>query len=138
MPFRGQRRPSEISLSSLFVGLLFVVLALVIIGCVGLRRCWTNSSERVKIEPYGDVLDTPLVDPDSEGRDNEPQLLRDFKSLVQTDYMMAEAIYAGGVFAILLWFSQQGVRVYKHCYFMPDSACPWQVEPSLADTLLQL
>lgn len=70
------------------------------------------------------LLDTPLLDPSQES-DNEPRLLRDFKTLFNRDRELAEALYAGGVFAVLLFFSQQGVRVYKHCIFMPDDMCPW-------------
>ena len=32
---------------------------------------------------------------------------------------------AGLVFAVLLFFSQKGVSLYKHCVFMPDNTCPW-------------
>lgn len=28
---------------------------------------------------------------------------------------------------VLLAFAQQGVRLWKHCYAMPDSLCPWDV-----------
>ena len=72
-----------------------------------------------------DLLDRPVIDPESPRRDDEPALLTAFKKLVDEDYQMAEAIYAGGVFAILIFFSQQAVRVYKHCYFQPDKLCPW-------------
>ena len=77
-------------------------------------------------------LDTPLIDPTRDGGKSEPQLLRNFKALFKSDYQMAETLYAGGVFAVLLFFSQQAVRIYKHCYFMPDNTCPWDVvSPSM-------
>ena len=70
------------------------------------------------------LLDTPLIDPTQDNA-NDPEFLRQFKQLVNDDYNFAEALYAGGVFAVLLFFSQQGVSVYKHCVAMPDAACPW-------------
>jgi len=70
------------------------------------------------------LLDTPLLDP-LQSAENEPKLLRDFKELFVRDREMAEAIYAGLVFAVLLFFSQKGVSLYKHCVFMPDNTCPW-------------
>ena len=70
------------------------------------------------------LLDTPLIDPTQDNAD-DPEFLRRFKQLVNDDYNFAEALYAGGVFAVLLFFSQQGVSVYKHCVAMPDAACPW-------------
>ena len=70
------------------------------------------------------LLDTPLIDPTQDNAD-DPEFLRQFKQLVNDDYNFAEALYAGGVFAVLLFFSQQGVSVYKHCVAMPDAACPW-------------
>ena len=70
------------------------------------------------------LLDTPLIDPTQDNAD-DPEFLRSFKQLVNDDYNFAEALYAGGVFAVLLFFSQQGVSVYKHCVAMPDAACPW-------------
>ena len=72
------------------------------------------------------LLDRPIIDPTAAG-ENEPQLLRAFKQLVETDYPLAEALYAGSVLAVLLFFSQKGVSIYKHCYFMPDQQCPWAV-----------
>ena len=59
----------------------------------------------------------------------EPQLLKDFKALVARDYVMAEAIYVSVVFAGLILFAQQAVRVYKHCIFSPDNVCPWRFMP---------
>jgi len=26
---------------------------------------------------------------------------------------------------VLLFFSQRGVSLYKHCVFQPDALCPW-------------
>ena len=78
-------------------------------------------------------LSRPIIDPDRPGDENEPQMLRDFKRLATEDYQLAEALYAGLVFSILLWFAQQGVRVYKHCYFMPDSLCPFGDATPLLD-----
>ena len=70
------------------------------------------------------LLDTQLFDPTDDNA-NDPEILRQFKQLVNDDYPFAEALYAGGVFAVLLFFSQQGVSVYKHCVAMPDAGCPW-------------
>ena len=70
------------------------------------------------------LLDTQLFDPTEDNAD-DPEFLKKFKQLVNDDYNFAEALYAGGVFAVLLFFSQQGVSVYKHCVAMPDAACPW-------------
>ena len=96
-----------------------------------------NIGERIS-ESVNRLLDTPIIDPTQEGGKNEPEWLRRFKDLVATDYQLAETLYAGCVFAVLLFFAQQGVRIYKHCYFMPDKLCPWEVVPSLADELLKL
>ena len=82
-----------------------------------------------------DFLDTPLIDPARDGGKDEPQLLREFKALFNSDYQMAETIYAGLIFAVLLSFSQQAVRIYKHCYFMPDKTCPWDVISPSMDVL---
>ena len=72
-------------------------------------------------------LDKPLIDPTRDGGSEEPNLLRQFKELVNSDYELAQTLYVGLVFAVLLAFAQQGVRIYKHCYFMPDKLCPWDV-----------
>ena len=85
----------------------------------------TNLSDKLN-----SLLDTQFFDPTEDSKYNEPAPLREFKNLWNSDQGMAEAVYAGGVFAILIFFSQQGVRVYKHCYFMPDAQCPWNVEPA--------
>jgi hypothetical protein len=47
----------------------------------------------------------------------------------------ATTLYIGFYFALLLAFAQQGVRIYKHCYFEPDKLCPWDVGPAV-DQLL--
>ena len=46
------------------------------------------------------LLDTPLIDPTQDNAD-DPEFLRRFKQLVNDDYNFAEALYAGGVFAVL-------------------------------------
>ena len=79
------------------------------------------------------LLDAPIIDPGARDSADQPKLLRDFQQLITDDYPMAEALYAGSVFAVLLFFAQQGVRIYKHCYFMPDKLCPWA--PSAEDLL---
>jgi hypothetical protein len=68
-------------------------------------------------------LDQPWLDPNSEVN-SDPEILKKFKKLVVSDYPMAEALYVGTVFAGLLFISQQGVRIWKHCYFLPDGLCP--------------
>ena len=80
------------------------------------------------------LLDTPVINT-TESSDDERDWLRGFKALLASDYELAETLYVGVYFAILIFFAQQGVRIYKHCYFMPDKLCPWEVTPSL-DTLL--
>jgi hypothetical protein len=60
------------------------------------------------------ILDTPLFDPTAASKKGEPKLLTSFKDLVDTDYQLAEAVYACLVFSVLLFFSQQAVRIYKH------------------------
>jgi hypothetical protein len=70
-------------------------------------------------------LDQPWLDPNSEVN-SDPEILKKFKKLVVSDYPMAEALYVGTVFAGLLFISQQGVRIWKHCYFLPDGLCPWE------------
>ena len=44
---------------------------------------------------------------------------------------MGETVFVGLYFALLLSFAQIGVRVYKHCYFMPDKECPFYSAPSV-------
>ncbi|KAL1498577.1 hypothetical protein AB1Y20_013892 [Prymnesium parvum] len=73
-------------------------------------------------------LETPLIDPETVGP-NESHAVRWFKALLKADYAMAESLYAGAVFAVLLFFSQQSFRLCKHCFLMPDAACPWDVRP---------
>ena len=101
-------------------------------GDAGSARDERSLGERLQA-----LLDTPLFDPQKVGDREEPAFLRDFKSLVNEDYQMAETLYAGLYFALLLFFSQQGVRLYKHCYFAPDAQCPWEVTTSL-DNLLDV
>ena len=69
------------------------------------------------------MLNTQFFDPTQE-KSSDPGLLRDFKALVQSDYEKAELIYASVIIAGMLIFAQQGVRIYKHCVFMPDNLCP--------------
>ena len=92
--------------------------------------------ERDLGDKLNELLDKPVFDL-STSDDNEPKLLRDFKELIENDYQFAEALYAGAYFSILIFFAQQGVRIYKNCYFMPDKMCPWEVAP-LVDTLIGL
>ena len=87
--------------------------------------------ERSLVDRINAMLDTPVFDADASDDADEPKIFKDFKSLIQEDYQFAETLYVGGVFALLLFFAQQGVRIYKHCYFMPDRLCPWDVTPSL-------
>ena len=64
-----------------------------------------------------------------------PKILQ---QLAEDDYQLAETIYAGSIFAVLIFFAQQGVRVYKHCVFMPDSLCPFDGGAWTTDRLLEL
>ena len=82
------------------------------------------------------LLDRSFFDPSAEGREGG-DFLSGFRRLFNEDPGLGEAVYVGGVFALLLWFAQRGVSVYKHCYFSPDALCPWEVTPSL-DSLLGL
>ena len=91
-----------------------------------LRLC--DDQEDGADEKLQKLLDTPLID--MQDNADDPEFLRQFKQLVNDDYNFAEALYAGGVFAVLLFFSQQGVSVYKHCVAMPDAACPWASGPA--------
>ena len=77
------------------------------------------------------LLDQQIFDPLADDTDTTPQWLSSFKGLARDDYPMAETLYAGTVFALLLFFSQQAVRIYKHCYFAPDRMCPWSVMPTV-------
>ena len=85
-----------------------------------------NADQRSLSDRLQELLDSPVIDPMDNGP-RDPKPLRAFKELLKTDYQMAEALYAGAYFAVLLAFSQQGVRMYKHCFFSPDSSCPWDV-----------
>jgi hypothetical protein len=100
------------------------------------RRCRLSAEDD---EPsslgrrLNEMLDRPVIDPSRDRGLDEPEFLRRFKDLVQTDYGAAEAIYAGGVLAALLVFAQQLVKLYKNCYFIPDTTCPFA--PSAEDLL---
>ena len=76
------------------------------------------------------LLDRPVFDPDNRARD-ESRLLGLFRDKFDADPEYATIMYVGGYFALLLCFAQQGVRIYKHCFFMPDKLCPWEVGPSV-------
>ena len=86
-------------------------------------------------ERFNALLDSPVFDPDDTGNANEPEWLRNWRDLWQRDQQMAETLFVGFYFALLLFFAQQGVRIYKHCYFMPDNTCPWDVGPVGIDPL---
>lgn len=84
-------------------------------------------------ERLQNMLDTPLFDPEQESAGDEPKFLTDFKELFKADQQMGETVFVGLYFALLLSFAQFGVRVYKHCYFMPDKECPFVSGPSVDD-----
>ena len=109
--------------------------------CPAPRCCEGDGPSQRDEEDPGDrlqrLLDSPVIDP-SKRDANEPQLLSSFKDLVENDYPLAEALFAGCYFAILLFFAQQGVRIYKHCIAMPDSLCPWDAGSSVADPFLTM
>ena len=72
-------------------------------------------------------LDSPIIDLDpSKGRDRDDPM-RAFKDLFEADPEQATILYISGYFAGLLIVAQQGVRIYKHCFFSPDKMCPWEV-----------
>ena len=104
-------------------------------------RCSENGDENGKQRDLGDrvneLLDKPIFDPSAPKGANTPKLLSDFQDLFETNPELAETLWVGGYFALLLVFAQQGVRIYKHCYFMPDSMCPWDVT-SMSDSLIGL
>ena len=91
-------------------------------------------------ERLDNLLDQQVFDPTEPSSSDEPKVVSEFKNLVNTDYELAEALWVGGVFAVLIFISQAAVRVYKHCVFMPDAQCPWDANAgsTLADTLLKL
>lgn len=100
------------------------------------RRCRLSADDDEPsslVRRLNEMLDRPVIDPSRDRGLDEPVFLRRFKDLVQTDYGAAEAIYAGGVFAALLVFAQQLVKLYKNCYFIPDTTCPFA--PSAEDLL---
>ena len=80
------------------------------------------------------LLDRSFFDPSVESK-ADPKLVSDYKSLFQADPEMASSLFVGLYFALLLFFAQQGIRVYKHCYFMPDKLCPWDVSPSIDELM---
>ena len=71
------------------------------------------------------LLDKPFFDPSQDGQENEPSILTDFRRKFDEDPEYASTLFVGFYFALLLFFAQQGVRIYKHCYFLPDNLCPW-------------
>mmetsp|Transcript_36730 Transcript_36730/g.115528 ORF Transcript_36730/g.115528 Transcript_36730/m.115528 type:complete len:168 (-) Transcript_36730:230-733(-) len=77
-------------------------------------------------ERLDELLDRPFFDPEERGED-EPGLLRRFRAAFDSDPESASTLFVGLYFAVLLAFAQQGVRLWKHCYAMPDSLCPWDV-----------
>ena len=122
-PIPGTHTPARIPLAtaSTAAGAILVRRASARRSLRALRLCENEDGADEKLQK---LLDTPLIDPTQDNAD-DPEFLRQFKQLVNDDYNFAEALYAGGVFAVLLFFSQQGVSVYKHCVAMPDAACPW-------------
>ena len=122
-PIPGTHTPARIPLAtaSTAAGAILVRGASARRSLRALRLCENEDGADEKLQK---LLDTPLIDPTQDNAD-DPEFLRQFKQLVNDDYNFAEALYAGGVFAVLLFFSQQGVSVYKHCVAMPDAACPW-------------
>ena len=81
------------------------------------------------------LLDRQVFDPDRQARTDEPFFLGQFRQRFDADPEAATILYVGGYFALLLCFAQQGVRIYKHCYFTPDKMCPWEVLPSVDELL---
>ena len=122
-PIPGTHTPARIPLAtaSTAAGAILVRGASARRSLHALRLCDGEDDADAKLQK---LLDTPLIDPTQDNAD-DPEFLRQFKQLVNDDYNFAEALYAGGVFAVLLFFSQQGVSLYKHCVAMPDAACPW-------------
>lgn len=93
-----------------------------------------DADDRQIGERLNALLDRSFFDPE-DSKEGDPKLVSDFKSLFQADPEMASSLFVGLYFALLLFFAQQGIRVYKHCYFMPDKLCPWDVTPSIDDLL---
>ena len=94
-----------------------------------------KTAEQKPLERLETLLNTPFFDPQKSAQPGEPKLLRDFRDLLEREPQTAEALFVGLYFALLLFFAQEGVHIYKHCYFMPDKQCPWDVGPSF-DSLL--
>jgi len=93
-----------------------------------------ESSEGDLGERLNALLDRSVFDPDSRGRD-EPRLLAFFRAKFDEDPEFATTLFVGFYFAVLLCAAQQGVRIFKHCYFLPDKLCPWDVGPSVDELL---
>lgn len=89
-----------------------------------------QTDERDMGDKLNEMLDRPFFDPAKAGSKDEPGLLQDFRRQFDEDPEMASTLFVGLYFALLLVFAQQGVRIYKHCYFAPDKLCPWDVTPS--------
>lgn len=68
----------------------------------------TNDSLQEKVDSF---LDTPFFDPKS--KDNGP-LLKWFADLVESDYELAEALYAGLLFVILVIGAQELLRMQMY------------------------
>ncbi|EOD36120.1 hypothetical protein EMIHUDRAFT_226679 [Emiliania huxleyi CCMP1516] len=108
----------------------------------GQRTSGNDPKTRPSIgERLDELLDRPFFDPEERGED-EPGLLRRFRAAFDSDPESASTLFVGLYFAVsdiaplipllcvtlvLLAFAQQGVRLWKHCYAMPDSLCPWDV-----------
>jgi len=98
----------------------------------GKKQNAKRKAQEEELDPWDkfqSLLDTPFFDPEEDGGPNEPQFMREFKEMIKTDYYRAENLFGFGFLAIMVILSQQGVSVYKHCYFSPDSLCPWDVRP---------
>ena len=76
-------------------------------------------------DKLNEMLNKPFFDPEQQGREDDPSFLKGFRRKFDEDPEFASTLFVGFYFALLLFFAQQGVRIYKHCYFMPDKLCPW-------------
>lgn len=56
-----------------------------------------------------EFLDSPVFDPDNEANDGNW-----FAQLVRNDYATAEALYAGGFFALMVFISQELFRLWLY------------------------
>lgn len=86
-------------------------------------------------EQLNALLDTPVFDPKQQ-RPDEPRLVRAFRDLLEKDAEFATTLYIGLYFALLLCLSQQGVRIYRHCYFLRDKTCPWDAVGAGLESML--